>query len=81
MHNGVFRELRTAVLFYNRFMLSNPQSQTNPETGEPWGAPEVAQTVDLELLRLGQPLAENHVDAIVAFLEALTDRRYEILLR
>jgi cytochrome c peroxidase len=80
MHNGVFRELRTAVLFYNRFMLSNRQSQTNPETGEPWGAPEVAETVDLELLRVGQPLAGNHVDAIVAFLETLTDRRYEHLL-
>lgn len=81
MHNGVFRDLRTAVLFYNRFLLSNPQSQINPETGEPWGEPEVAETVDLDLLRAGQPLADNHVDAVVAFLEALTDRRYESLLR
>ncbi len=80
MHNGIFRELRTAVVFYNRFLLSNPQSQTNPETGMSWGDPEVADTVDFELLRAGQPLAENHVDAIVAFLEALTDRRYESLL-
>ena len=80
MHNGVFRELRTAVSFYNRFLLSDRQSQTNPETGEPWGEPEVAETVDLDLLRSGQPLAENHIDAIVAFLETLTDRRYESLL-
>lgn len=80
MHNGIFRELRTAVVFYNRFLLSNAQSQTNPETGMPWGDPEVADTVDFDLLRAGQPLAENHVDAIVAFLEALTDRRYESLL-
>lgn len=80
MHNGVFRDLRTAILFYNRFTLSNPQSQTNPETGEPWGEPEVPETVDLELLREGQPMAGNHVDALVAFLTALTDRRYESLI-
>ena len=80
MHNGVFQDLRTAILFYNRFLLSNRQSQTNPETGELWADPEVAQTVDLELLREGQPLAENHVVALVAFLTALTDQRYEALL-
>ena len=80
MHNGIFRELRTAILFYNRFTLSNPQSQTNPETGEPWGEPEVRETVDLELLREGQPMAGNHIDALVAFLAALTDQRYESLL-
>ncbi len=80
MHNGVFQDLRTAVLFYNRFTLSNPKSQTNPETGARWRAPEVAATVDLELLREGQPLAENHVVALVTFLRALTDQRYESLL-
>ena len=80
MHNGVFQELRTAILFYNRFTLGNRQSQTNPETGELWGEPEVAETVDLELLREGQPLAENHIVALVAFLTALTDQRFEALL-
>jgi len=80
MHNGVFQDLRTAILFYNRFTLSNLQSQINPETGEPWREPEVAETVDLDLLREGQPMAGNHIDALVAFLTALTDRRYETLL-
>jgi len=80
MHNGVFQDLRTAILFYNRFTLSNLKSQTNPETGARWRAPEVAETVDLELLREGQPLAENYVVALVAFLRALTDQRYESLL-
>jgi len=61
-------------------MLSNRQSQTNPETGELWADPEVAETVDLELLREGQPLAENYIAALVAFLTALTDQRYESLL-
>lgn len=80
MHNGVFQDLRTAILFYNRFTLSNSKSQINPETGVRWRAPEVAETVDLELLREGQPLAENYVVALVAFLRALTDQRYESLL-
>lgn len=80
MHNGVFQNLRTAILFYNRFTLSNRKSQTNPETGELWEDPEVTETIDLDLLRAGQPLAENHVVALVAFLRALTDRRYEPLL-
>jgi cytochrome c peroxidase len=80
MHNGVFQELQTAIRFYNRFMLGNRLSQTNPETGELWAEPEVAETVDLELLREGQPLAENHIVALVAFLRALTDQRYESLL-
>jgi cytochrome c peroxidase len=80
MHNGIFQDLRTAILFYNRFTLSNRQSRVNPETGEPWGDPEVAETVELELLREGQPMAGNHIDALVAFLTALTDRRYEALL-
>jgi len=80
MHNGVFRDLRTAILFYNKFMLGNRQSQTNPETGELWRDSEVPETIDLELLRDGQPIAENHVIALVAFLKALTDQRYESLL-
>jgi cytochrome c peroxidase len=80
MHNGVFQELATAILFYNRFTLSNRKSQTNPETGERWGEPEVAETVDLELLREGQPMADNYIVALVAFLTALTDQRYESLL-
>jgi len=80
MHNGVFQDLATAIRFYNRFTLSNRKSQTNPETGELWGEPEVAETVDLELLREGQPLADNHIVALVAFLTALTDQRHESLL-
>jgi cytochrome c peroxidase len=80
MHNGVFDELETVVLFYNRFILTNPESQTNPETGLPWGDPEVPETVDLQLLRQGQPVSELQVSALVSFLEALTDQRYEHLL-
>ena len=80
MHNGVFRELETVILFYNRFILTNAESQTNPETGMPWGEPEVPETVDLELLEAGQPVSSQQVAPLVAFLKTLTDSRYEHLL-
>jgi hypothetical protein len=40
----------------------------------------VPETVDEELLRGGQPLTEARVSYLVAFLETLTDARYEHLL-
>ena len=80
MHNGVFKELETVILFYNKFILTNAESQTNPETGLPWGDPEVPDTVDTELLAEGQPISSLQVGPLVAFLKTLTDRRYEHLL-
>lgn len=80
MHNGVFRELRTALAFYNRYVVRSVESDTNPETGAPWGEAEHPDTIDLALLSEGQPLDALRLDALVAFLEALTDRRYEPLL-
>jgi cytochrome c peroxidase len=81
MHNGVFEELETVVVFYNKFVLTNPESQTNPETGELWGEPEVPPGLaDLELLEDAQPVSPMQVGLLVAFLELLTDQRYEHLL-
>lgn len=80
MHNGVFRELRTAIAFYNRYVVRSTESLTNPETDAPWGEAEYPETIDLVLLSEGQPLDALRLDALVAFLEALTDRRYEPLL-
>jgi len=80
MHNGVFEELSTAILFYGKFTLGDQQSQTNPETGEQWGDAEVAETVNLELLRQGQPINRERAMALAAFLTTLTDQRYELLL-
>jgi cytochrome c peroxidase len=81
MHNGVFRNLETAIVFYNRFLLGNNEGRINPETGQAWREPEVPETVALELLEQGQPLTAERVSQLVAFLETLTDRRYEHLLR
>jgi cytochrome c peroxidase len=81
MHNGVFQELSTAIFFYGKFTLSNQQSQINPETGEPWGQTEVAETVEKELLSQGQPIIMDRAELIATFLLTLTDQRYESLLQ
>ncbi|MFD2442285.1 cytochrome-c peroxidase [Paracoccus kondratievae] len=80
MHNGVFEDLRTAVLFYNKYTSRRPGSRINPETGRDWGQPEVAENLSLPELQSGLMLNDARVDALVAFLETLTDRRYEPLL-
>lgn len=80
MHNGIFRELRTVLLFYNKFNTSGGTSQVNPETNEPWGEPEVDGHRDMVKLNAGVPLSTRHMDAIEAFLRMLTDQRYEHLL-
>ncbi len=79
MHNGVFRDLRPVVEFYDHF--NNPDERAlNPETGEPWAAPEVPETVAEELLGVGDPLTDVEVEGLVCFLRTLTDQRYEHLI-
>ena len=80
MHNGVFNDLLTTVLFYNKYTLGNPDSQINPETAIPWRPAEVPDTIDYERLRTGQPISSRQARALVAFLKTLTARRYEALL-
>ena len=80
MHNGVFSDLRTVVLFYNKYLARGSKAQLNPETGEHWGAPEVADNLALEELESGRALDDTRVDALVAFMRMLTDKRYEPLL-
>lgn len=77
MHNGVFHELRTVVLFYDKY--NNADSAINPETGQPWAKAQVPETISLEELK-AQKLTPRKVDALVAFMEMLTDARYEPLL-
>lgn len=81
MHNGVFQDLRTVILFYNKYNSRAAPRQINPETGETWGAPEVAETISLEELQIGPALKDDRIDALVAFLNTLTDARYEPLMQ
>lgn len=80
MHNGVFKDLRTVILFYDKYNNSAPRRQVNPETGRPWDAPEVPENLSLKELETGPALDDQRINALVAFLRTLTDRRYEHLL-
>jgi cytochrome c peroxidase len=80
MHNGVFKDLRTVVLFYNRYNTVAQDRQINPETGKPWRDPEVPINLSVTELTHGPALDDKRIDALVAFLKTLTDARYEPLL-
>lgn len=80
MHNGVFGDLRTVILFYNKYNSRSPKRQIDPETGAPWAPPEVPDNLSLKELETGPALDDRRIDALVAFLKTLTDRRYEHLL-
>ena len=76
MHNGVFSNLKTVVHFYNT---RDVNDSLNPETGAAWGAGEVAVNQNTEELgNLG--LTHEEEEDIVAFLETLTDEKYEHLI-
>jgi cytochrome c peroxidase len=76
MHNGVFKNLKTVVHFYNT---RDVAGATNPETGNVWNPSEVNATKNTEELgNLGLTDAEE--DQLVAFLKTLTDSRFEALI-
>jgi len=75
MHNGLFKELKTVVHFYN----TRDVGGINPETGVVWEEGEIDKNKNVnELGNLG--LTDEEEDAIVAFLQTLTDRQYEHLI-
>ena len=80
MHNGIFSDLRTVILFYNKYNTLEAQWQINPETGAPFGWPEVPKSLAVRELTHGPAFTDAQIDALVAFLETLTDARYEHLL-
>jgi len=80
MHNGVFEDLRTVILFYNTYNTRSEARRINPETGALFGPPQVEHTLAIEELTHGPALEDERIDALVAFLEALTDAQYEHLL-
>lgn len=80
MHNGVFQDLKTVIAFYNQYNSKNPKNQINPETNQTWAKPEIADNLALDLLKKGDVLNEQRINALVAFLKLLTDKRYENLI-
>ena len=80
MHNGVFADLKTVLLFYNKYLTRSSKAQINPESGEQWGPPEVAENISFEELQAGRVLDDRAINALLAFMRMLTDRRYEPLL-
>lgn len=77
MHNGVFKELKTVIVFYDKY--NNPKANLNPETGMPWKKAEVEKTINKKDLKM-KKLTPAKTEALVAFLKTLTDKRYEGLL-
>lgn len=80
MHNGVFKDLRTVMLFYNKYNSRAASRQINPETGNAWETPEIVDNISMDLLTFGPALDDRRIDALVAFMKTLTDQRYEYLL-
>ena len=80
MHNGIFKDLKTVVLFYDKYNSRSKKRTINPETGKIWEKPEVAETLSLKELETGPALKMKRINALVAFMEILTDKRYEGLL-
>lgn len=81
MHNGIFTDLRTVILFYNKYNTVEAAWQINPETGKGFGWPEVPKSLAVRELTHGPAFTNAQIDALVAFLETLTDARYEHLLQ
>ncbi|MFY9075663.1 methylamine utilization protein MauG [Malaciobacter mytili] len=77
MHNGVFKDLKTVVEFYDKY--NNKNRNINPETNKAWDKAEVEETISLEELK-AKKLSDRKVEALVAFMKLLTDKRYEHLL-
>lgn len=77
MHNGVFKDLKTVVEFYDKY--NNQERINNPETNQAWAEPEIKETISLKELK-SKEQNERKVEALVAFMKLLTDKKYEHLL-
>ncbi|HLD22892.1 MAG TPA: cytochrome c peroxidase [Sulfuricurvum sp.] len=78
MHNGVFKDLRTVVLFYDKF--NNSARKLNPESGKEWGAAEIEHSISTKEMK-AKKLSDQKVDALVAFMKLLTDKKFEHLIQ
>jgi len=77
MHNGVFKDLESVIRFYDKY--NNPKQSINPETGKAWAEPEVEHSISKKELK-SKKLTDRKIEALVAFLKILTDKKYEHLV-
>lgn len=75
MNNGVFKELRTVLEFYDHLGVGSRPN--NPETNEPWSEADYNATINHTLLQQTKELTDAKIDSLEAFLKTLTDKRYE----
>ncbi|MFT6123321.1 MAG: cytochrome c peroxidase [Oleiphilaceae bacterium] len=87
MHNGVFQKLDTVIRFYEHAKTralgkaDTVGNESNPETGLPWAAPELADNLADDLLGSNDtPIDDDIAAALECFFLSLTDARYESLL-
>ena len=78
MHNGVFKDLKTVMEFYDKY--NDINRRINPETNKSWREPEVKETISLEELR-SKRQSDRKIEALVAFMKILTDKKYEHLIK
>lgn len=79
MNNGVFKELRTTLEFYDH-MAGLGDHPLNPETGRAWIANDNNATINHTVLQATKALPDNKIRALEAFLRTLTDKKYEHLM-
>jgi cytochrome c peroxidase len=77
MHNGVFADLKTVVEFYDKY--NNKDRTINPETKKAWDEAEVKDTISTKELK-AKALNDRKIEALLAFMKLLTDKKYEYLL-
>ena len=66
--------------FYDKH--NNPKRVNNPETKKPWGKGEVIVQGNIDpVLLSAQEQSDEDIDALMAFLKLLTDKKYEPLIK
>ena len=79
MNNGVFQELKTVIEFYDH--MAGLGHHTNPETGKAWGDNDHNATINHKRLIKTKALTDDKIKDLEAFLNTLTDKRYEHLIK
>jgi len=80
MHNGVFKELKTTLEFYDfRSTIDGSRRPLNLETGMPWVETPFAHTIDHGKLGM-QKLSDAEIEGLECVGRLLTDKKFEHLI-